>query len=538
MKRRSLLLAAGPVGLLGAMSTRRPAAEGAFTGGLDARGAEGWPGGLDGVWHWRLPDTPNGLKPSQSWHATGSAPDGAIYVGGMDHATNSALYRLSPRDGTLRLVGDARSASEAAGNWLPGETAQKFHTRPLWLGGKVYVATMDRSALNDEHLSRRGFHWYAYDPANGSFTDLSAAEPGGTGAPHGALVTLAGDPSRDLVYGAGVPTGAIFRYDVASGRTENLGRPGSFDRPYVYANRIMWLDARGRLYFTAGNPREGSHDASIYGHVHYHDPDRGGFGERRDWSLREPRALEVGQCVAALKACFFADDQGHVYRFQDGDAPSWGHLGRAELPTATLFVWVFHATADGKKAYLATSAWGEAANPSSLYEFDLLDGRTRRLCGFAELGPEISRRRIHTGYDAWDGEGRFYFTSFSDAPDENVLLTRIDPVRLKVAVGALPSLTEVAVDRAPGTATPTFVFTRAGSVGGVQEVRYRLVSRGNGQITHEHHGAVTIPRGAASVGVALGDLSPGTPVTASGGTLSVVAGGNDYVVGARRDVEF
>ena len=32
----------------------------------------------------------------------------------------------------LAYVGDARSASEAAGNWQPGETVEKFHTRPTW----------------------------------------------------------------------------------------------------------------------------------------------------------------------------------------------------------------------------------------------------------------------------------------------------------------------------------------------------------------------------------------------------------------------
>ena len=71
----------------------------------------GRPGALDGVWLWTLPDTPNGLRSTQSWHATASSPNGDIYVAGMDHKTNAALYRLDRRTGDLRLVGDARSAS-------------------------------------------------------------------------------------------------------------------------------------------------------------------------------------------------------------------------------------------------------------------------------------------------------------------------------------------------------------------------------------------------------------------------------------------
>jgi hypothetical protein len=49
----------------------------------------GRPGKLDGVWLWILPDTPNGLRPTQSWHAMGSSPDGDVYIAGMDHVTNA-----------------------------------------------------------------------------------------------------------------------------------------------------------------------------------------------------------------------------------------------------------------------------------------------------------------------------------------------------------------------------------------------------------------------------------------------------------------
>ena len=37
------------------------------------------PGVLDGSWLWVMPNTPGGLRPTQSWHATGSTPTGTIY---------------------------------------------------------------------------------------------------------------------------------------------------------------------------------------------------------------------------------------------------------------------------------------------------------------------------------------------------------------------------------------------------------------------------------------------------------------------------
>ena len=397
-----------------------------------ATGETGRAGALDGTRIWRLPDTPNGLHPTQSWHATGSTPDGDIYVGGMDHRTNAALYRIEARTGTLRLAGDARSASEAAHNWLPGETAQKFHTRPLWHHGKVYVATMDRSDLDEGYLARRGFHWYAYDPAHDHFTDLSAAEPGGSAVPHGNLVTLASDPVRNVIYGAGVPTGAIYRYDVATGRTQDLGRPASYGQPYVYTGRVMWVDARGRLYFTASNwDAPAAHD-----HVHFYDPQTG-FGEEPGWVLKDGMALETGQCFDGGRHCVFGDDRGHVYRF-DQDAHTWTYLGQVETGKAAgwngVEFWLFAVAPDRTRAYVATSTSPRPSDDTALYEFDFASGQTRRLCAMADLDPALAHSHVHTGYDAWDAAGRFYFASFGYGDKPVVRVSRIDPARLKAAL--------------------------------------------------------------------------------------------------------
>jgi hypothetical protein len=392
----------------------------------------GWAGALDGTWHWRLPDTPNGLHPTQSWHATGSAPEGGIYVSGMDHATNAALYRIDAQAGTLRYVGDARSASEAADNWLPGETAQKFHTRPLWHNGKIYVATMDRSDLDAGYLNRRGFHWYAYDPSHDSFTDLSASEPRGSAVPHGNLVTLASDPVHNVIYGAGVPTGAIYRYDVASGRTQDLGRPASYRQPYVYTGRVMWVDGRGRLYFTASNWDE----PTVHDHLHYYDPETG-FGEEKDWLLKDGLALETGQCIDGGKRCVFGDDRGHVYRF-DQDAHTWTYLGQIETGKKAgwggVEFWLFAVSPDGKSAYVGTSTSPRPSEDTTLYQFDFASGGTRPLCRMTELDPALEHLHVHTGFNAWDAAGRFYFASFGSSPERGVIITRIDPSRLEASL--------------------------------------------------------------------------------------------------------
>lgn len=138
---------------------------------------------------------------------------GDIYVAGMDHQTNSALYRL--RLNTLTYLGDARATSTAAGNWLTNETAEKFHTHPTWLNG-TDVATLPDSNLNASYLAKRGFHWYRYTAASATFTDLSAGIGTGVAIDHG--VKIAADPALNVIYAAINPTGQILRFNV--GRNE------------------------------------------------------------------------------------------------------------------------------------------------------------------------------------------------------------------------------------------------------------------------------------------------------------------------------
>lgn len=405
-----------------------------------AADAVAWPGRIDGSWFWQLQETPNGLHPYVSWHATGSTPAGDIYVGGMDHETNAALYRLAAGTDRFVYIGDARSASEAAANWKPGETAEKFHTRPTWHDGKVYVATMDYSKIDAGYVQSRGFHWYAYDPAIGVFSDLSAAEPEGVGAPPVGIVTIASDPARNVLYGAAVPTGDLFRYEVGANRTTNLGRPSDYDRDYLYVGRFMWVDSRGRVYFSAGNVQGygAPYDPAIYRHIRSFEPGVG-FGEFKDWTL-QGSAIETGQCTPDHKTCWLADDYSHVYRFED-EGPTWTYLGQINTKPEPKRSWVFQVSPDGRFAYALAA--GKQDESAELYEFDLTTRTSRKLCRVDELDPHLAGFDTHTGYGSWDDRGRFYFVSFPSPSSpkfrqENAIVTAVDPVRLKQALGLIP----------------------------------------------------------------------------------------------------
>jgi hypothetical protein len=110
------------------------------------------------------------------------------------------------------------------------------------------------------------------------------------------------------------PTGDIYRYDIGAGRNERIGRP-DYPRPYVYPGRFMWVDSRGRLYFSAGNDElayyGAPYDPAIFNHVRYHDP-AGGFGEMQDWTLHNQRAIDAGQCFRDEGVCYLSDNVGHI----------------------------------------------------------------------------------------------------------------------------------------------------------------------------------------------------------------------------------
>ena len=386
-------------------------------------------GKTDGIWYWTLPNTPNGLTPVQSWSGAGSTPNGEIFVAGQDHKTNSALYRL--RHQVLRYVGDARSASEAANNWEPGEVAEKFHTHPTWVDDRVYVATHSHSTM-EEYLTRRGFHWYAYDIKDRNFSDLSASQPAGVGA-KGGLITIAPDASRNLIYGAINPTGDILRHHIDSGRNERIGRP-DYQRPDVYPGRFMWVDSRGRLYFSAGNdevPWYGApYDPAIFNHIRYYDPAQG-FGEMPNWTLHNQRAIDAGKCFPEERVCYLMDNTGHIYKFAEA-GPTWQYLGGigqdSPIQANWNYVWVFHVTSDKKKAYMVTIL-------GHFYEFDLGSGHATFLADLKKMEPELATKDFLYGHDAWDGKGRFFFSAFNDLPRPvNTVLVAIDPKRLAAAL--------------------------------------------------------------------------------------------------------
>jgi hypothetical protein len=475
-----------------------------------------------------LPNTGDGLIPTQSWDAVGSTPSGDVYVSGMDHVTNAALYRFRPSTGTLEYVGDARAASEAANNWLPGEAVQKFHTRPLWYKGRVYVATLNWSNLTDDYLNARSFKWYTYDEGANKFADLSAAAPGGTALTTnlGGIVSPAVPAAGQPFYAMTIPTAEIVAYDPLTNVTTRVGRPEQFNKPYVYSARFMWVDSLGRLYLSAGNPfwspQTGTRDdPAVFNHMYDYDPGQG-FGELTNWTLVNTTAIQSGQWTLDRQNCYMMDDQGNVFVFNDAQRSfTW----LSKIPLQALASWVFQLSANGKKIYVVE---GQHDSAGRLFEFDIQTGSSRVLCSLADLVPSVTRGDV-CGYNSWDNNGCFYITSGDGLT--NVALIQIDPVLVKAGFGFLPSLTTVQL--VPSLSDPgSFCIVRTGDTNHPCSVVYSARVPYDPAIATQFYSA-TIPPGQTNLELPFPNLvtNPAAPQIV---TVALLPDGDTYKAGTNR----
>jgi hypothetical protein len=493
--------------------------------------AVGRAGKVPGVTSWVVPPTPDGLTPSQSWLSIGSSPDGQIYVTGSDHKTNAALFRLGRQDARLAYAGDARAASETAANWLPGETAQKFHVRPLYYHGRLYLATADFTDESAGFLNHRGFHWYAYDPAAGRFSDLCATETGGVGGEHASIVAMVIDEERGLIYGHDTPRGNLYCYNIATGRTANLGKPPCVPDGCHMPGRYLWINHAGRVYFTI----------SACGDVLFYDP-KTGFGERKEWTIavEDHRAMvfRTGTLSLDHERVYVADAGGRIYRYDKQD-DSFLLLGKAASDGAdyeckgSLKMRAFNLAPDEKKIYFIN----DDAKVSAFWEWDIASHSTKRLCDLSALDDRIGAGKftIHGGNDSWDDDGYLYFCSFGKDPANptELILSRLDPVRLKVQLGLLADLVEINMSMADAT---TIRFRRTGGTLACQQVILGVRQAGTVEAPASFR-HITFPAGSDRIDVGLQELLSGPGAEPRKMVITVLGNGDTYRAGADRIIE-
>jgi hypothetical protein len=229
-----------------------------------------------------------------------------------------------------------------------------------------------------------------------------------------------------------------------------------------------------------------------------------------------------------------SDDHGHLYCFTDS-GPTWTYLGTTSINPVQK-VWTLEVSPDGDKLYVGRCDNENGLNePLAVFEFNIAAKTSRQVFTISECDATAGNRAFLTGYDSWDQAGNLYLAEFSMNDGNNVILTRFNPVKLKVVKGLLPELVEVSA--AAGTADGSVVVTRTGATTAALKVIYDVVGTNSaGQELKRTYGSVTIAAGAASATVTV-DKAPFSGVAGlSNIVFSVAFDGDNYLAGSARSV--
>jgi hypothetical protein len=118
----------------------------------------------------------------------------------------------------------------------------------------------------------------------------------------------------------------------------------------------------------------------------------------------------------------------------------------------------------------------------------------------------------------------------------NAVVTAIDPVRLKSALGLIPRPVEVSARVDGDVGRASVVFARTGDASAAQEVLYAVSPAGADGNQSPVFGKVAFPAGASSITIPVAELP--IPPGGTGANLRVIGNGNDYIVATDYSVRF
>ncbi len=194
---------------------------------------------------------PGGHREDQMFSALYAAADGTVYVGLCTHAGSAQFYSYDPRTDRMRHLADMAEWLGQTGQGV--RTAGKIHTRFVEdKQGRIYFATMceDAGPPNIDPYSWGGPHWLRYDPQSGQLENLGLINR------LWGLYGLAIDRGRNRLFGTAWD-GHLYRYDIDTRRTVDLGRVDNWDDL-----RHIAADDQGNVYGSYPKARIWKYDAA------------------------------------------------------------------------------------------------------------------------------------------------------------------------------------------------------------------------------------------------------------------------------------
>jgi hypothetical protein len=277
---------------------------------------------------------PAGMDMQQCWNGMGMDDQGRIYIGftsvRSDKREDFPVFRYDPKNGERLFLGTFLDITAAAGNSQLGENIPKGHTRMVYANGKMYMGSQSFHDLKweiDSLPTYRGSHLFAFDTTAGTWSDLSAALPGGVVTEHEGIISLNILPQENLLAGLAHPSSDIVLYNY---QTEQLVKviPGI---PWKYGNplsREIIVAPSGNIYTYRGteavNQRSETHTVWVY-NIH--------TGEMKDTGFQMTNGFWIGQTQKRDGSKIYINTTGgEIYEF-DVSTETFEDLGY-ELPSA------------------------------------------------------------------------------------------------------------------------------------------------------------------------------------------------------------
>ena len=349
---------------------------------------------------------PSYLAGATSWDPMGMDDNGIIYFGYTCDRTDLgledfAVFSYNPEINTVKFLGSFIDASQAAGNYVSGESIPKGHTKFYCIDNKMYMASQSfhdfKEGIGDLYRYR-GAHLYCYDIEKQVLLDLSASMPDGVWCEHEGVVAMNYMEETGMLVGFTHPHANLVFYDLAAGTVGRFvtGIPWTLGNPL--SREIIIVGDKVYLYRgveTTGNGAQTQYPVYVYD---YSDDVlsltgytmMGGFWNGQD-TTDDDKTTYISGCAGYL---YKLDRETGTFTFLcDMDA--------AITNTGSYFYSITLSPDESKLFYIPT-----ATQTGMLIEYDIA---TNTICKIAS-----PTRGVYCGSAIRSGDW-YYFTRFGTA---------------------------------------------------------------------------------------------------------------------------
>ena len=376
--------------------------------------------------------TPGPMPFPRFWRGIGIDHNGKIYVGIGNGAEKQGkpgdvfIFEYDPVSESKRFLKSVRKILADEENlgpneyWPKDESVAKIRSDFLEYNGKMYFSTHDWHGrkFKDNH---RGGHFLSLDLNDGTFTDLSKADPLGVAVASDGIIGMNILRKQRKLVGWTSPNGQLLVHDLNTHKTKNFGRG---------LPEGVWTGGVSRVIIT-------TESGGVY--VSYiRDEDVPGSDRLYKFNWEEEKLEPTNQLIPSRgkfegiaetsdeKMIFLADTDGMLYSF-DVEAEELRELGsvltdeRVARGERVERLYNLTLSPDERKLFTIPHTVSKGDGAYHLYEYDIENGKKTDLGDFSS--------KLHkcwlTGNGVFDLKRRYY-VSFYCLGSKRAGILRVD----------------------------------------------------------------------------------------------------------------